>query len=1481
MSNTGRKRMIAWFLAAVMVLAFGLMPGGLPRLKVRTVIGDDAVYSLNPSAEIASVEKKAEIAAGNYGTDGFFTLTGNATRGNSDTYSFELAKASGGSLTFTLDTQADITVTASSTGQSNDSWFTLKCDGEALIPKDGATGDVTVSGSSATDISYEAAPAGSYTLTSSADSSRGVRIIDVTVQKLSSASTTVYVLDPEEWLSGIEKKATVAPGTYGDDNYFTLSGSATRGNSDTCSFELAKDAGGKISFTVTGTADVTVNATSTGKTNDSSLSLINSEGSIKPDSADDAAVSVIGTDPVTTVKYSGLTAGEYSVVSTAGFTARGVRILGITVEQTASGTRPPRLDWSQVADPVITGIETSSSGKIVVNYDMVTGYDGADSVQVVFTGYKTDVKAPVNGTDGKAEYAPLNSDRFTVQVVASRGEETPKTSEAVDYEYTLPLGTASIMSVYNKGNGVAAVEWTAVKEVTGYEVSYSCDDQDHDGKISVSADTTVLDIPGLHSGHTYVITVKAVRSETDFTTSAPEDIKVTEEAQTKWGYIVYGNGANTNNAAYSGDVNEDGKVTLRSGKIGEDGKLLGSGNNGKWMPDSNDGINFYYTEVPSSLNFTLRALVHVDQWYLSNAQEAFGLMANDALGGNGWNNSVAAAATKVEYSVVDVTDEDGKVVSQKFLPKTSGLTSYSQKLGIYSQAKTGLTKDMFTATGEPSSDTAKILSEGYALDRYVLEQRFNESGNVIGNSVNNVAAIEGSNIVDMYLTIQKNNTGYFVTYETPDGKFSATKKYYDPSALSVLDPESVYVGFFTSRYAQATFSDITFKVVDPSDDAPAEERPVEKIPVTANFVSPKATGIADYTFRFNANCDGKLVISSEYGLVMAEKEISANTVTEICTTVLSDGDNNYRYAFTPDASYVPGEFQIMESYDVIEGMFTVKYELFGAEGSSLYVAPDANGSGSKEDPMSIYDAVRFVRPGQYIIIMEGTYNLTSTVVVDRGIDGTAEDPIYMIADPEASTRPVFDFGKNCAGMIFAGNYWVAQGFDVTNSADGQKGLQVSGSNNIFVNINTYHNGNTGFQISRYRGSDEYDMWPSRNVVLNCTSYGNADSGYEDADGFAAKLTVGDANMFIGCIAYNNADDGWDLYAKIQTGRIGTVVISNCVAYGNGYLEDGTDAGNGNGFKLGGDSMPGGHLIIDSVAFNNKSKGIDSNSCPDIAVRNCTSFNNGSYNVAMYTNTAVDTVYSLSGVLSYRNSALESALATVENLKGKGAQIEGDIYGTTNYYWDGTSSKNTEGKEVAENWFVSTETFFDAVTHTFSKAPVTRNADYSINMNGLLVLTEAAPEATGAVVKGLSTDPITDIPDFVYSYKILEGADQVIGADSDKNVRIRIDAPLTQLVCVKVDDIVTSENDYSAVEGSTIITFKEAFIESLAEGSHIIRAEFSDDKYAETTLTITKDNVPTDDDSLPAGDTGRMLIYILTAISALTATGMIVFRKKEN
>ena len=101
-------------------------------------------------------------------------------------------------------------------------------------------------------------------------------------------------------------------------------------------------------------------------------------------------------------------------------------------------------------------------------------------------------------------------------------------------------------------------------------------------------------------------------------------------------------------------------------------------------------------------------------------------------------------------------------------------------------------------------------------------------------------------------------------------------------------------------------------------------------------------------------------------------------------------------------------------------------------------------------------------------------------------------------------------------------------------------------------MNFYNNGNTGLQVSGL-STDNKALWPSHNTIKNCTSMNNADRAMEDADGFAAKLTTGEGNVFDGCIAAYNADDGWDLFAKAATGSIGAVTIQNCVAYKNGYL----------------------------------------------------------------------------------------------------------------------------------------------------------------------------------------------------------------------------------------------------------------------------------------------------------------------------------------
>ena len=163
-----------------------------------------------------------------------------------------------------------------------------------------------------------------------------------------------------------------------------------------------------------------------------------------------------------------------------------------------------------------------------------------------------------------------------------------------------------------------------------------------------------------------------------------------------------------------------------------------------------------------------------------------------------------------------------------------------------------------------------------------------------------------------------------------------------------------------------------------------------------------------------------------------------------------------------------------------------------------------------------------------------------------------------------------------------------------------------GTNNIIELCNFYRNRDSGLQL---------DNGAANNTVRNCDSYFNADpSDYADADGFAPKLTVGTGNYFYGCRAWSNCDDGWDGYMRGADDP--STTLENCWAFGNGYLEDGTDPGtqaNGNGFKMGGSDdklLKHNFTLKNCLAFNNKAKGFDQNSnMGSIILYNCTGHGN--------------------------------------------------------------------------------------------------------------------------------------------------------------------------------------------------------------------------------------------------------------------------------
>ena len=978
----------------------------------------------------------------------------------------------------------------------------------------------------------------------------------------------------------------------------------------------------------------------------------------------------------------------------------------------------PDLDWSKVAAPVLETPVVDGS-KISVGWNAPLGDDGGEQLVVnMYSGEKVVDSKIIKGSNSKgtAEFNPTATGDYTFKAVLSRAGETDKESNEVKAEgFVLPLAAPSNLFATSKGNGKMLIEWDAVPEADSYEVSYSTDGTTYSEAVTAT-DTKQL-LSGLTVGTEYTFKVVAVRNNP--ATKKETIVKGTATADEirKWGSVTYGNG------------HEDGKDTSKDSITGSalDGSVTIKSASGKIVPDSYDGLTFYYTEIPTTENFILRAKVKVNSWKLSNGQEGFGLMATDRLGGSGWNNQYMAIASKVEYYW---DAEENRVSTDDTLDKVT------HKLGIGSIEKKGLTTDNIK---DIEANKTAVIKANFTSKTTPLELRYPDYKNVIGNAQEEVRGTVGDAITEMYMTIQKNNTGYFITYESVDGSYKTTKKYYNPKALEYLDSENVYAGFFAARNANVTFSDISITTSNPATDPAPEERPIELIAVNTKVQSPSATGTPDYTFAFTANCDGKLSIADKDGNFIAEDvEVKAKTAVNAANVVLNKGKNDFKLYFTPAEGYIPGEYMAMQSYETKEIDFTVTYKTIGEAGQSIWVAPDAKGSGSKEDPMSIYDAVKYVQPSQQIVLMEGTYKLESSLKIARGINGTAENMIYMVADPAATTRPVLDFQELSTGMIIGGDYWYFKGFDVTRSANAQKGIQVSGNHNTLDQINAYHNGNTGIQISRLNSTDEYENWPSYNLILNCTSYGNADAGYEDADGFAAKLTVGDGNVFDGCIAHHNADDGWDLFAKVQTGSIGVVTIKNSIAYANGYLEDGTDAGNGNGFKMGGDSMPGAHVLDNCISFCNKAKGIDSNSCPDIKIKNSTSIDNESYNVALYTKTAENTDYEATGIISYRTGfdsdtvARTAGLNVKEDLEPKGTQDIKKIYKTTNYFWDTASktSVNSEGATVSTDWFKSLDysAILDGVK---SVGTITRNADGTIALGDVFALTDKAPAGVGA------------------------------------------------------------------------------------------------------------------------------------------------------
>ncbi|WP_371578625.1 carbohydrate-binding protein [Streptomyces sp. NBC_01314] len=342
-------------------------------------------------------------------------------------------------------------------------------------------------------------------------------------------------------------------------------------------------------------------------------------------------------------------------------------------------------------------------------------------------------------------------------------------------------------------------------------------------------------------------------------------------------------------------------------------------------------------------------------------------------------------------------------------------------------------------------------------------------------------------------------------------------------------------------------------------------------------------------------------------------------------------------------------------------------------GSALYVSPSGTDSaaGTISAPTTLTSAISRITAGGTIYLRGGTYAQASTVTIPAGNSGTAAARTKLSA--YQGETPVLNFSAQSEsssnrGLQINGSYWHVQGLVVERAGD--NGIYVGGSDNVIERTVTRYNRDTGLQLGRMASSTPTADWPSDNLILSAESHDNADSDGEDADGFAAKLTTGTGNVFRYAVAHNNIDDGWDLYTKPDTGPIGPVTIEDSLAYENGTLSDGSQAGNGdrNGYKLGGDDISVNHIVRRSIAYDNGKHGFTWNSNPGtMAVSGNVSIDNTERNFNFDGGTSV-----------FRdNTSCRSGSGTNDRIVGSSD--------SSNQFWSGTNGSRCSAYSGGLHW----------------------------------------------------------------------------------------------------------------------------------------------------------------------------------------------------
>ena len=150
------------------------------------------------------------------------------------------------------------------------------------------------------------------------------------------------------------------------------------------------------------------------------------------------------------------------------------------------------------------------------------------------------------------------------------------------------------------------------------------------------------------------------------------------------------------------------------------------------------------------------------------------------------------------------------------------------------------------------------------------------------------------------------------------------------------------------------------------------------------------------------------------------------------------------------------------------------------------------------------------------------------------------------------------------------------------------------------------------------------------------------------------------------------------------------------------------------------------------------------------------------------------------------------------------------------------------------------------------------------------------------------------------YEVIEGANGSWTQNTDGTLKVRANGDFSKFTGVKVDGTPVDAKNYTAVSGSTIVTLKPEYLQTLSEGSHTLTFIYVDGECStkfsvkaaakQADVTPPETAVKTPDQSKPVdqttpkspktGDESNPFVWLLLGVVSMSAAGVMIYKKNR-